>query len=56
MVFVYRAGFFFFNDCLTLNNVTLILYIDIDADVSIVTNMKYKKLLILRKKVIEELI
>jgi len=36
-----------------LNNVTLILGVDMDVDVSIETHMKYDKLLILKKKVID---
>jgi hypothetical protein len=36
-----------------LNNVTLILGVDMDVDVSIETHMKYDKLLILKKKVTE---
>jgi hypothetical protein len=35
---------------LTLNDVTLILGADMDANVSIETHMKYDKLLILKKK------
>jgi hypothetical protein len=43
-------------DDLTLNDITLILGIDIDVDGSIEIHMKYEKLLILRKKVTDELI
>jgi hypothetical protein len=43
-------------DDLAFNGVSLILGINIDADVSIETHIKYGKLLILRKKVIEGLI
>jgi hypothetical protein len=41
-------------DNLALNDVTLILGADMNADVPIETHMKYYKLLILRKKVTEE--
>jgi hypothetical protein len=54
MIFVSRVGFFFFfsmND-LILNDVTLLL----GADMLIETYIKYDKLLILRKKIIEMLI
>lgn len=40
-------------DDLVFNGITLILSTDIDAGVSIETHIKYGKLLILRKKVIE---
>jgi hypothetical protein len=58
IVFVSRVGssfffFFFFIDDLALNDEALILSTDIDADVSIETHMKYDKLLILKKKVID---
>jgi hypothetical protein len=43
-------------DDLALNDVVLILGADMDADVSIETNKKYDKLLILRKKVTKGLI
>jgi hypothetical protein len=64
MVFVFRVESFFFlvfffffgMDDLAFNGVSLILGINIDADVSIETHIKYGKLLILRKKVIEGLI
>jgi hypothetical protein len=38
-------------DDLALNDVTMMLGVNIDADVSIETHMKYDKLLILKKKV-----
>jgi hypothetical protein len=57
MIFLELGIFFFFSiDDLTLNDVTLILGTDIDADVSIETHMKYDKLLILMKKVTNGLI
>jgi hypothetical protein len=57
MIFVSRVGsslfiYFFMNDLL-LNDMTFVLSVDIDANVSIKTNIKYAKLLILRKKVTE---
>jgi hypothetical protein len=42
--------YFFFINELTLNNVTLILSVDMNDDVSIETHIKYDKLVILRKK------
>jgi hypothetical protein len=62
MVFVYRVGssyfiyFFSFSfsmDDLALNDVALILGTDMDTNLSIEIHMKYNKLLILKKKVIE---
>jgi hypothetical protein len=56
MVFVSRvrsSSFFVFSfsmNHLVLNDVTLILGVDMDVDVSIETHMKYDKLLILKKK------
>jgi hypothetical protein len=53
MVFIYRAGsssYFSSIDDFALNDVTLILDADMDANVSTETHMKYYKLLILRRK------
>jgi hypothetical protein len=51
MIFVSRVGrsssFLFFINDLALNDVTLILGVNMDADVSIEIHMKYDKLLIL---------
>jgi hypothetical protein len=55
MVFVYRVGYsFFFFFSYSLNDVALILGTDMDDDVSIQTQMKYDKLLILKKKKMRE--
>jgi hypothetical protein len=52
MVFIYRAESSYFSsmDDFALNDVTLILDADMDANVSTETHMKYYKLLILRRK------
>jgi hypothetical protein len=52
MVFIYRVESSYFSsmDDFALNDVTLILDADMDANVSTETHMKYYKLLILRRR------